>query len=53
LVEFTAKVVDVPEVISVPGASGLPGTFRYQLTMLPAGTPDIEKAEGVVPLQTD
>jgi hypothetical protein len=52
LVEFTAKVVDVPEVIRVPGASGLPGTFLYQLTIFPAGTPPNENADGVVPLQT-
>jgi hypothetical protein len=52
LVEFTAKVVEVPEVINVPGVSGLPGTLRYQFTVFPAGTPEIEKLDGVVPLHT-
>ena len=46
------NVVEVPDRISVPGVSGLPGTFLYQFTTLPAGTPEIEKLEGVVPLQT-
>jgi hypothetical protein len=50
--DVIVRVVEVPERINVPGVSGLPGTFLYQFTTLPAGTPEIEKLDGVFPLQT-
>ena len=50
--EVTDNEVGAPDVIRVHGASGLPGTCRYQFTVLPPGTPVATKLPGVVPLQT-